>query len=482
MKTLRMVAALGAWLLAAPCLAGVPAGPEAADDILRQNPQIKSLAGVPSNLKGVSVQDCPSGRNPDISRSRCVVVYVPNAAKPFQKEYSAARSFVLVLHPDSPKVWGVFDTTNKSNSVLLGEFDTNGRLATQRGSAIATKNGNRVANAVDVNAEPPRTTPSRAEQNTSPADGQTSNQTPIAGASQAPVKNEPKIADVSAASSTNTSGATFSNPLCDTWRYDVHGVLPKETDLRAGPQSGQYLPRDNALVGLLPTLEAADRYAKENCPKTAKRATAITIFLYLDHLPEQLPKPRIGFHYKSLSPGLAMIAEFINGDRWQIRNHVADSYADSYKAEQFKQQVAVEQSKAEEKAKADRSAAAEAAQASQKRKAEFLKRYGAVELKRIAPLFTNPFAFEDKTVLLTVQFGSMTSATTGFFEVLATLQDRGGFAMVSHIPRGALMEPTRLVIAAQVLGKTKMQGPIPMEGLHLKLVGFEKCVQDRCPF
>lgn len=153
MRTIRIILIVCAWLVSPVCVAGAPAGPAAADAILRQNPQIKTLAGVPGNLKGASVKDCPAGGRPDISRSRCVVAYVPGAAQPYEKNYGVVQSFVLVLHPNSPKVWGVFkkDATKPGKTDLLGEFDMNGHLVAKGASVPNDKEGGALAGAAEAN-------------------------------------------------------------------------------------------------------------------------------------------------------------------------------------------------------------------------------------------------------------------------------------------------------------------------------------------
>lgn len=155
MRITRIIFVVCTWSISQVCMAGAPAGPSAADAILRQNPQIKTLAGVPGNLKGASVKDCPAGGRPDISRSRCVVAYAPGTTQPHEKNYGVAQSFVLVLHPNSPKVWGVFkkDATKPGKTDLLGEFDMNGHLVSKGGA---------VAGGKEVNALPTQSPVQRA--------------------------------------------------------------------------------------------------------------------------------------------------------------------------------------------------------------------------------------------------------------------------------------------------------------------------------
>jgi hypothetical protein len=114
---------------------GVPAGPHAADEIVQQNPEITKVPGVPSNLKGASVQNCPTGRTPDISHNQCVVTYVP----PLN---ATSQTFILILHPDSPKVWLVLQgpTANQGTAKLLGEFDLKGNLLPSRAIAPTADN------------------------------------------------------------------------------------------------------------------------------------------------------------------------------------------------------------------------------------------------------------------------------------------------------------------------------------------------------
>jgi hypothetical protein len=119
MATLRGVAFFSALLLSAVCMAGTRAGPKEADDLLRQNPQIRKLQGIPHDLRGDNVQDCPAGGAVDLSRSRCVVAYVPNTD----------NVFVFALYPNSRRVWIALRTDRAyKSSVFLGAFDQNGTV------------------------------------------------------------------------------------------------------------------------------------------------------------------------------------------------------------------------------------------------------------------------------------------------------------------------------------------------------------------
>ena len=145
MRTLRALAFVGAWVVAAAGVGAAPeGGPAAADEILRQNPQLKALPGIPPNLKGANVQACPSSATRDFSRNRCVVAYVPPTAPQMDMTKPArVQSFVLVLHPESSKVWTVLqvDPDDKSKSTLLGQFDLNGGMVAKGQAASGSVPG-----------------------------------------------------------------------------------------------------------------------------------------------------------------------------------------------------------------------------------------------------------------------------------------------------------------------------------------------------
>ena len=68
-------------------------------------------------------------------------------------------------------------------------------------------------------------------------------------------------------------------------------------------------------------------------------------------------------------------------------------------------------------------------------------------------LRSNPFSLQGKTVAIPVDFYLMISPTVGRFEVLIySLEDQGGQIVVSDIPKGTFLQPTRAFLAAKVVG------------------------------
>ena len=149
MRIDRAFAPVAIWATFASSLA--VGAPVSADDILRQNPQIRNLAGVPQMLKVAAVENCPAGRTPDISRSLCVTAY--ESSQPSQGNRGSAQAFIFILYPKSPKVWLVFQTqTNPQRpAILLGEFDPNGNFVRAK-QGLATS-----AQPQLVAEQPPRT-------------------------------------------------------------------------------------------------------------------------------------------------------------------------------------------------------------------------------------------------------------------------------------------------------------------------------------
>src|SRR5437016_14345987 len=100
MRGIRIVVAATILSMSTLCLAAPRAGPKGADEVLRQNPQIRSLPGVPGGLRGDNIQDCPAGGPVDVSRSRCAVAYLPGTD----------NVYVFGLYPNTSKVWFVLKT------------------------------------------------------------------------------------------------------------------------------------------------------------------------------------------------------------------------------------------------------------------------------------------------------------------------------------------------------------------------------------
>jgi hypothetical protein len=118
-STVCQLTLFGALFVCAAWVAAAGMGPQAADEVLRQNSQIKSLPGVPGGLRGDNIQGCPAGGPVDVSRSRCVVAYLPGTND----------VYVFGLYANTSRVWFVLKTDRAyRTSVYLGAFDLAGRI------------------------------------------------------------------------------------------------------------------------------------------------------------------------------------------------------------------------------------------------------------------------------------------------------------------------------------------------------------------
>ena len=265
--------------------------------------------------------------------------------------------------------------------------------------------------------------------------------------------------EFSAVSEPYPSGAKFVfGGNCHRGEQQAFGLLPKNANPIAWPVRQEFTSLET-ING--PSAQIARDYAaflQSLCPDL-KPQDYHPVLQLSDRLPTRFPAtgqdyPPIHVHIEfSRGSGAVTVISSIAGN------------AGAKKVQQAAQQ-------------AQQAASAEV----ERKKDEFLKRYGAIQLEKVAPLFRNPFAFEGKTVLLTVRFGEMTSPTSGIFQVLSALMDDGGLALVTDIPKNAFIDENNALIAARVLGKTKLPGAMPMDALNLKLIGFEKCEKNSCPF
>lgn len=263
------------------------------------------------------------------------------------------------------------------------------------------------------------------------------------------------------------SGALFRVDDCGGMYQGVLGVPPKSLDLRTSTQSKNYSDAE-ATGGIFPIVREAIAFFLSVCKQRPgyRVDPPRHIFLFLDGLP---PPGGIG---KAITEGTQLVkVTWAGGDSWFVLNGPADliKKVDAQK----RNQEAAQQKQAQATAQRDQRDAKLAA---------FLRQHGAVEIPLTGILQSNPFSLEGKTIAITVDFESMNSPTVGMFTVLAhSLRDWAGTAVVSDIPKGTFLQPTRAFLAAKVVGL------IPVQGLgtapHLKYVGVVICSNPNtsCP-
>ena len=274
---------------------------------------------------------------------------------------------------------------------------------------------------------------------------------PSAQTVQAPAKSAPFTTPsqtppaTTAVSEPYPSGTKFAYWGQCTGQRQLLGLLPKS----ANPIVWPYWQESSSLETINgPGAPIARDYAafmRTKCPNLDPKDYP-PVILYADKLPASLP---------STGEDYSRYVASIGYDRglFQVHSIIAVQAA-AKKTEQDKQTAVAE---------------------TERRKDEFLKRYGAVELKDVRVLYTNPFALEGKTIFLHGRFSQMSTATTAIFQIAG-----GDSVLVSDIPRGEFIEPTVVIMAVQVLGKTTAgaQGSV----VQLKLIGMEKCAGNHCPF
>ena len=111
---------------------------------------------------------------------------------------------------------------------------------------------------------------------------------------------------------------------------------------------------------------------------------------------------------------------------------------------------------------------------------QFVKKHNVLE-KEPKGLYANPFAFEGEKLLLPVAFEQMQSAATGLFYL-----PNEGILVVNDIPKGAITQRGKILLAAKVLGNVKFDGvvggSVKVQGMvpNLKFLGALICRDDRC--
>ena len=130
-----------------------------AQKVLDQNPQLARAGVLPSNIRVLSGDQCREFSDGNHIRNReafraslkgvtfkhtCIRVESDKGFKPYESRYGETRSFTIVLHLDTPKVWRVYETKSTGrkeppDALKLAEFDING--ASIPANSPSTKRG-----------------------------------------------------------------------------------------------------------------------------------------------------------------------------------------------------------------------------------------------------------------------------------------------------------------------------------------------------
>ena len=222
------------------------------------------------------------------------------------------------------------------------------------------------------------------------------------------------------------------------------GLLPKNADPRTWPEGGIFYSDASIGQPWRPILKDLQAFIREKCPEM-KAPDPYQAWLYTDKVPALPPD------YNLASVEIGQGPTFI-----VIRSIAA---------------VRDREKKAREAAQA---AAAATEAATKKKLGPLFSRYGVTAAVDTRALGINPFAFEGKTVLLMANLVDMVNATTAVF---AASDGRGGFVVVTDIPRGTIADQADFVVVGKVVGKTKWEGnPLgnPMTP-HLKFIAIQRC-------
>lgn len=272
---------------------------------------------------------------------------------------------------------------------------------------------------------------------------------------------------------TRTSdGAILRIVNCGGPYQGVAVFTPESFDLERSTPSNKYRDAD-ATDGIFPLAREALDFYWSVC--TPQPGYAIRPPDHIWFFADQFPPENFGV---AVSNYTRYIKIKVRGDNiklswkttsWDVTNGLAD-LATKSEANRRKQEA--------ERAK-QAQIAAQREQSNARREA-FLNQYGAIQIPKMVVLRSNPFSLEGKIIAIPVTFLQMHDATVGSFEVLTySLDDRGGLIIVSGIPRGTFIQPTRAFLAAKVIGLTPVQGfgSVP----HLRYAGVIICSNQK-PF
>ncbi|MDP1651562.1 MAG: hypothetical protein Q8L56_02455 [Rhodocyclaceae bacterium] len=119
------------------------------NEIIRQNPQLSTVAELPKGTTYTEGDKCRhfNERMPGTKgvlngvtfNHVCISGNSTSAAKSWERDYGKSRFFLLVLHPETPRVWRVYETpTAKSDPIPIIEFDRNGQKVGWSGGNVGS--------------------------------------------------------------------------------------------------------------------------------------------------------------------------------------------------------------------------------------------------------------------------------------------------------------------------------------------------------
>lgn len=110
----------------------------------------------------------------------------------------------------------------------------------------------------------------------------------------------------------------------------------------------------------------------------------------------------------------------------------------------------------------------------------FAAKFNAVDMPRMEPLYTNPFALEGKVILVRGYFRSMESRTTALFSASAYgLSDYAGTILVTDVPVELVGEPVDTLLAVKVTGQVNLENANAGKAPTVKYLGHMKCSPER---
>jgi hypothetical protein len=219
--------------------------------------------------------------------------------------------------------------------------------------------------------------------------------------------------------------------------------LPKTDQIKIeGISEGDYQAVEKAI---LPILERARSYQASQPCDLRLGIFDVAVYLFFDKVltnPMLLPDRLVS---SEAPDSLAIAATRVSGDReWVVEN------AGYYGTKRMAQKTADQQRL--------------------KRLEVFAKKHRFEEIETKG-LQSNPFALEGRNIFLVGLFKQMRTTTSGVFS-----WDEGP-VVVSDIPKGTFVQPSKVFLIVKVLGNTELQGTLVP---NLKYLGAMICSDERC--
>ncbi len=145
-KSSLMCAPLIALVVAVGLGANSQALAQDAKEILSQNPNLKSVTEIPVNFSTLHIEQCRNvvhvkqfpadvvaANLAGITNNHiCIYAEADMGFKSYEKDYGKKRYFFFVLHPETPRVWRVYEAEGRASKGrnapwLLAEFDQTGK-------------------------------------------------------------------------------------------------------------------------------------------------------------------------------------------------------------------------------------------------------------------------------------------------------------------------------------------------------------------